>query len=106
MTIPTKDKNENDLKILLGENNLQEMKRKRRTQLHLQNCTHSMSIPTRWRITMKWQNFVRVSARTEFCRLFLFDRRRTGNMKLFPVTGGYLLAAGWDLKMSLLLYNR
>jgi len=24
MTIPTKDKNENDLKILLGENNLQE----------------------------------------------------------------------------------
>lgn len=24
MTIPTKDKNENDLKILLGKNNLQE----------------------------------------------------------------------------------
>lgn len=47
-----------------------------------------------------------VSAHTEFCRLFLFDRQRTGSMKLFPVTGGYLLAAGWDLKRSLLSYNR
>ena len=46
------------------------MKRKRRTQLHLKNCTHFMSIPTRWRITTKWQNFVRVSARTGFCRPF------------------------------------
>ena len=106
MTIPTKDKNENDLKILLGGNNLQENEAQTPHAIALAKLHPFHEHPYKVEDNDEMAELCESICTHGVCRPFLFDRRRTGNMKLFPVTGGYLLAAGWDLKMSLLLYNR
>ena len=106
MTIPTKDKNENDLKILLGENHLQENEAQTPQAIALAKLHPFHEHPYKVEDNDEMAELCERSAHTEFCHLSLFARQRTGNMKLFPVTGGYLLAAGWDLKKSLRSYNR
>ena len=96
MTIPTKDKNENDLKILLGENHLQENEAQ---------TPHAIALA---KLHPFHEHPYKVEDNDEMAELCESIRTHgvLSSILVRPTEGGYLLAAVWDLKRSLLSYNR